>query len=372
MYCQNCGSMIQDGARFCTTCGAMVQQAPQHQYYRDFQQQPSQQHTPQQQQFQRQSTIQPPPQQVPQQNNGSILTVHGYKEWYAGKPPIEIYDNNIKIGEVKYNDTIRIRINHDTNLTFKGMMRTATYYVTANENHEVQLSFNRITGRLTADGKSESNYFAQPTQPPQPTCNPQPTYGSQQNYRSQEVYEEDDDGDCPRRVYIDSNRLGALKIYDDDNDCLARLNHSLLSSTYTLVDPDNDFLLRIDETDSVNHVFSISIDSDGDIPIAEVAKRSNFTVGFGLGHFVLLPIASIPFGCYYGVSDMGDIYTKKNGKIHEIYVDDTLIATAEFKKGYGASLMNSKSCLEIFTDDDELISYAVGLFIIMDINDYLK
>ena len=44
----------------------------------------------------------------------------------------------------------------------------------------------------------------------------------------------------------------------------------------------------------------------------------------------------------------------------------------KFKKGYVASMLSSKSSLDIITNDNTLTMYAIAIFLIMDINDYFK
>ena len=175
-----------------------------------------------------------------------------------------------------------------------------------------------------------------------------------------------------KKYYINNNSIGNLKVFDEANNCIAKIKHFPMTSKYVLVNNNEQFLLRIDETNPVKHIFSVSFDEDGISPVIEIAKKNNFQIGFGLGHLVLLSFASIPFGAYFGVSKMGDILVQKNGKCHEMAVNGRLIARAEFKKGYLASMLSSKSSLEIVTTDNTLTMYAIAIFLIMDINDYFK
>ena len=175
-----------------------------------------------------------------------------------------------------------------------------------------------------------------------------------------------------KRYYINNNSIGNLKVFDEANNCIAKIKHFPMSTKYLLVNNNERFLLRIDETNPMQHIFSVSFDEEGNYPTLEIAKKNNFKIGFGLGHLVLLPFATIPFGAYFGVSKMGDILVQKNGKYHEMAVNNHLIARAEFKKGYLASAMSSKSSIDILTSDSTLIMYAIAIFLIMDINDYFK
>lgn len=127
MICKNCGKELREGAKFCTGCGMVVEEAK-----KDI------------------------PQQIVEvsktnDTHSSILTIHGYSDWYAVTPAVEIYENNIKIGEVKYKETVEIQIRNNTIITFKCMMRKATYNASAEKNNEIILSFNRITGQLVVN-----------------------------------------------------------------------------------------------------------------------------------------------------------------------------------------------------------------------------
>lgn len=175
-----------------------------------------------------------------------------------------------------------------------------------------------------------------------------------------------------KNYYINNNSLGNLKVFDEANVCIAKIKHMPISTKYLLVNNSDQFILRIDETNPMKHIFSVSFDEYANSPVLEIAKRNNFNIGFGMGHLVMLPLASIPFGSYYGVSKRGDVFVRKNGKCYEITVNNQVIARAEIKKGYLASMLSSKSCLEIITNDNTLTMYAIAIFLIMDINDYFK
>lgn len=175
-----------------------------------------------------------------------------------------------------------------------------------------------------------------------------------------------------KRYYINNNSIGNLKVFDEANNCIAKIKHFPISTKYLLVNNNEQFILRIDETNPVKHIFSVCFDEDATCPVLEIAKRNNFNIGFGMGHFVMLPIMTIPFGSYFGVSKRGDILVQKNGKCYEIAVNRQVIARAEIKKGYLASMLSSKSSLDIVTNDNTLTMYAIAIFLIMDINDYFK
>lgn len=175
-----------------------------------------------------------------------------------------------------------------------------------------------------------------------------------------------------KRYYINNNSIGNLKVFDESNNCIAKIKHMPISTKYTLVNNNGQFLMRIDEADVIKHRFVVSFDENASNLQLEIAKKSNFQIGFGLGHFVLLPLASIPVGSYYGVSKRGDIYVRKNGKLYDVCVNNSVIARIDVKKGYLASLMSSKSCMEVLTSDNTLTMYAIAIFLIREINDVFK
>ena len=127
MICKNCGKELRNGAKFCTECGMVVEETKND------------------------TSLETAEASKTINAQCSVLTIHGYSDWYAVTPSVEIYENNMKIGEVKYKDTVEIQIKKDTVITFKCMMRKATYRATSGQNKEIALSFNRITGQLVVN-----------------------------------------------------------------------------------------------------------------------------------------------------------------------------------------------------------------------------
>ncbi len=167
-----------------------------------------------------------------------------------------------------------------------------------------------------------------------------------------------------RVIYINNNSMSSLvaplKIYNCDNEVIGKISHNPLTDTYTVKNESNQFVFRIDV--DFHHKFSLSFDETGENVVFEFGKKSNFDIGFGTGHFVILPLASLPFGSIYGASRMGNVYVQKNKKFKDIYLDNNLFARVKHNAG---SFAASKSRIEIFTDDDELQMYAIALFICM-------
>ncbi len=160
-----------------------------------------------------------------------------------------------------------------------------------------------------------------------------------------------------------SNMVGALKVYDSNNNVVAKVSHNPLLDRYTMRNGLGEFMFKMDG--DVKHKFHICLDEDSNEAVMEFAKRGNFTVGFGLGHFVALPLASLPFGSFYGVSRRGNIYLQKNGKSKDVYLDNVVIARITHKTGFVAYAANSKSSVEMFTNDAELQAYVFAIFVCM-------
>lgn len=160
-----------------------------------------------------------------------------------------------------------------------------------------------------------------------------------------------------------SNMVGALKVYDSNNNVVGKVSHNPLLDRYTMRNGLGEFIFKMEG--NVKHKFLICLDEDSNEAVMEFAKQGNFTVGFGLGHFVALPLASLPFGSFYGVSRRGNIYLQKNGKSKDVYLDKTVIARITHKTGFVAYAANSKSCVEMFTDDTELQAYVFAIFVCM-------
>lgn len=82
----------------------------------------------------------------------SVLTVYGYTEWLAIRPPVVIYKDGIEIGKVDYQSTTKIQIEKDCMLNFSfrlGLIPVKTsYYAHAGKNQSIQISYNRFLGTI--------------------------------------------------------------------------------------------------------------------------------------------------------------------------------------------------------------------------------
>lgn len=79
----------------------------------------------------------------------SKLIVYGYTEKYIVSPPVDIFKNGIKIGEVNPKSMIEIPIYSDCTILFKCAFKTITIQAKAGKTQIVRLSFNRLTGKFS-------------------------------------------------------------------------------------------------------------------------------------------------------------------------------------------------------------------------------
>ena len=77
-----------------------------------------------------------------------MVTVLGYKEWFAVCPSVSIYNGDVKVGSVGRNEKVELDIREECILKFKLGMRTARCFVKPGDC--VLLSCDRVLGMLTA------------------------------------------------------------------------------------------------------------------------------------------------------------------------------------------------------------------------------
>ena len=87
--------------------------------------------------------------------DSSKVTIYGYTETFAISPDVKIYKDGELIGRVGANSKIDITISKPCRLKFSCSMRSDECYVKPGDN--VVLSFNRITGGLSASVTSKDN-----------------------------------------------------------------------------------------------------------------------------------------------------------------------------------------------------------------------
>lgn len=117
--CPECGHEISDKAGTCIHCGCPI------------------------------SAIQEPT------DNSGTFVVYGYTEWYLLKPTLQIYLNGEYIGDVSYRaKTKKIPIQGTSEVKIKYGFRTATVQVPARIHSEIHVEFNRLTGSLMAEIRS--------------------------------------------------------------------------------------------------------------------------------------------------------------------------------------------------------------------------
>jgi uncharacterized OB-fold protein len=105
--CPECGKLISAKAKFCSGCGKPVKV-----------------------------------------KESSTVTILGYKEAYAVNPSVKIFINDEKVGEVGHDEQISINVETSCTLKFKCTFRSAECNVKGGD--VVLLSFDRVTGSLSA------------------------------------------------------------------------------------------------------------------------------------------------------------------------------------------------------------------------------
>lgn len=78
------------------------------------------------------------------------VIIHGHTEWYINNPQIEIYNNDKLIDKIGKNATKEYTFENNTILIFKYMGKIAQVEIKNNEDIEIFLSLNRLTGKLIA------------------------------------------------------------------------------------------------------------------------------------------------------------------------------------------------------------------------------
>lgn len=76
------------------------------------------------------------------------LYIYGYKENFVINSKVKIYRDNEYIGEIDKGRCLEIDILSDCVITAKCSIRSNTYNAKANRNSKIQLSFDRLSGKL--------------------------------------------------------------------------------------------------------------------------------------------------------------------------------------------------------------------------------
>lgn len=92
-----------------------------------------------------------------QSHVNKILTIHGYTQWFAVCPNVEIWYNGQKIGAVAKDGIFQINISAPCQLVFKCSLRSTTLSIDPSVDTDVYLSFDRITGSIKADKQQAGN-----------------------------------------------------------------------------------------------------------------------------------------------------------------------------------------------------------------------
>jgi hypothetical protein len=121
-YCSNCGKEIVDDSNFCSSCGKSL------------------------------TSIETTKKEV---------IIFGYQEKFAFNTSVKIYKNNEYIGSVKGGENYNAGIlDKDSLFEFKATIRSTSMMMSAGKPHNIQLSYDRLTGQLLAIA-ADNNYTIQ-------------------------------------------------------------------------------------------------------------------------------------------------------------------------------------------------------------------
>ena len=87
----------------------------------------------------------------------SKIIIHGYKESFAANPAVSISIEGKSVGSVEKGGMTVIEIDHDCIIDFRCSIRTTRHAVKVGQKEEIMLSFNRLTGALSAYATTEEN-----------------------------------------------------------------------------------------------------------------------------------------------------------------------------------------------------------------------
>lgn len=121
-FCSNCGKEIVATSKYCSSCGKELSSL---------------------------ETIK------------KDVIIYGYQEHFAVNPGVKIYKNNEFVGIVNGGESFNAGfLEKDSLFEFKAAFRSASIMVPADQPYNIQLSFDRLTGQLSAVS-SENNYKVQ-------------------------------------------------------------------------------------------------------------------------------------------------------------------------------------------------------------------
>lgn len=109
--CPNCGKELSEDSIFCNSCGNRI---------------------------------------LDSENTKKTITIFGYKEPFAINPSVKIYQNGKYIGSVNRNERFNLLLERDSLLEFKCSIRSTSINIPINNPQDIQLSFDRISGKLLA------------------------------------------------------------------------------------------------------------------------------------------------------------------------------------------------------------------------------
>lgn len=85
----------------------------------------------------------------------NAVNIHGYTQWFAVNPKVDVYCNGQQIAAVGKGETVTIDISSCSNLTFNCMGRKTSIMVTPGADTDLYISFDRVSGALLVTNSLE-------------------------------------------------------------------------------------------------------------------------------------------------------------------------------------------------------------------------
>lgn len=87
--------------------------------------------------------------------DSNSVRIHGYTQWYAITPKVDVLCENQVIASVAHNEVTTVYLACRCSLTFKCGIRDTTLFVTPGIDTDLYISFDRITGELLVTNSAE-------------------------------------------------------------------------------------------------------------------------------------------------------------------------------------------------------------------------
>ena len=302
LFCKYCGNELQDGA-FCQNCGNKVDDiiAPQ---------------------------------------NNSCITVYRKSSFAGMATDFEIFVDNMKLGNIKNGQSVIYEMSAGVHSIFvkqfANRSNTINFECCGKVDFEVGYSgFKMILTQLnTCINKHMPN----------------------QTIQNEELYTDYNNNGI--LLYIKGASTGNFNVYSDDGTQVAQVRHIPLNLSYS-VNMDG---LVYEFSENVKGTYTVTC--NGNV-VMEVSQRTNLTMGLGLRTFVAIPLANIPMGMFLASTRYGDMYIKKEGKLHNMYLNSTLIASIDDKPTSFLKNLYSIGNRRNLTIFDERVAEEATLFFII-------